>query len=478
VQNPTIHHSRRWAILCVVAIAQLMVVLDATVVNVALPSAQQALQFGDDDRQWVITAYTLAFGSVLLLGGKIGDLFGRKTMFIGGLIAFALASALGGAATGFGMLAAGRGLQGISGALLAPAALGILTTTFSDPQERGRAFGVFGAIGAVGASVGLLLGGALTELVTWRAVMYVNLVFAAVAVAGALALIHGERPGHRPKLDLRGTITASAGLFALVYGVSHAETAGWANPVTVAVLAVAVLLLALFVRLQTVTAEPLLPLHIVTDRRRAAAFVSIGLASASISGTFLFLTYYLQQNLGYTPIQAGLAYLPHAVAVALSATLLSPRLQARLRPGVLVATGMLAGAASLLYLAQVGPHAAYATDILPPLTLWGIGLGVVFPTVTAHAVTGVAPADAGVASATVNTTQQVGLSIGTALLSTVAAGATRHAAGASPAAAVHGYTAAFACAGVAFAVAAVLALVLYRTPRRVPRTLEPAPALD
>lgn len=252
-------HPRRWAILAVLAVGQLMVVLDATVVNVALPSAQEALGFSDHDRHWILTAYLLAFGSLLLLGGKLSDLFGRRRTLIVGLTGFALASALGGAANSFAMLTTSRALQGLFAAILAPASLSLLTTTFTDPRERGRAFGVFGAIGASGASIGLLLGGALTQLVDWRATMYVNLVFAAVAVSGAIVLLGHESALRRPKLDFPGTLAASGGLFALVLGFANAETRSWDHPLTIAALAAGVSLLALFVWIEARVEHPLLP---------------------------------------------------------------------------------------------------------------------------------------------------------------------------------------------------------------------------
>src|SRR5450755_3288445 len=233
----------RWLILVIVAIAQLMVVLDATVVNIALPSAQHALGFANSDRQWVVTAYALAFGSLLLVGGRLGDMFSRKRIFIIGLIGFALASALGGAAQSFGMLVIARALQGAFGAILAPSALGTLVSTFRDPRERGRAFGVFGSVAAGGGAVGLILGGVLTQYFSWRWCLYVNLIFAAIAVTGALVYMQSNRPDSRPRLDWAGTVLASAGLFLIVYGFSHAEQAGWTAALTIGSLAAGVILL-------------------------------------------------------------------------------------------------------------------------------------------------------------------------------------------------------------------------------------------
>lgn len=268
-------HEHRWLILGVVGTAQLMVVLDATIVNIALPSAQQDLGFSDGNRQWVVTAYALAFGSLLLLGGRIADLVGRKVVFLAGLAGFALASALGGAATSFTMLVVARALQGVFGALLAPAALSLLTTTFTDPKERAKAFGVYGAIAGAGGAVGLLLGGVLTEYLDWRWCLYVNLIFAAVAMLGGARLLHGGRPADRPKLDVPGTLLVSAGLFCIVYGFSNAETHAWSDVDTWGFLVVGAVLVAAFAWWQTRAEHPLLPLRVVLDRDRGASFLAM-----------------------------------------------------------------------------------------------------------------------------------------------------------------------------------------------------------
>ncbi len=419
--NP--HHERRWAILAILGLAQLMVVLDATIVNIALPSAQQALDFSNDNRQWIVTAYSLAFGSLLLLGGRIGDLFGRKTTFIVGLVGFAGASALGGAAQSFGVLVGARALQGAFGALLAPAALSLLTTTFTDPKERNTAFGVFGAIAGSGAAVGLLLGGVLTEYLSWRWCLYVNLVFAAVAATGAWTLFHNQVPADKPRLDVPGTVTASAGLFALVYGFSHAETAGWGATLTLVSLGASAVLLTLFVVLQRRVANPLLPLHVVLDRTRGGSYLALALAGAGVFGVFLFLTYYLQQNLGFSPVKTGLAFLPMTLTIMVTATVATTKLVPRLGARPMVVAGMALGATGMVYLAQLTVDSAYATGVLPALLILGPGLGLIFATCINNATAGVDAKDAGVASATVNTMQQVGGSVGTALLSTLAASA-------------------------------------------------------
>jgi EmrB/QacA subfamily drug resistance transporter len=469
--NP--HHAKRWLILFVVAIAQLMVVLDATVVNIALPSAQEALAFSNGQRQWVITAYALAFGSLLLLGGRIGDLFGRKRTLVFGLVGFAGASALGGLAQSFEVLVAARALQGVFGALLAPAALSVLTTTFVDPQERAKAFGVFGAVAIGGAAIGLVLGGVLTEYLNWRWCLYVNLVFAAPAALAAMALLHNEVPEQRSRIDVPGAITASTGLFAIVYGLANAETHSWTDPVTVGMLVAGVALLAAFVLIQRRSRNPLLPLRVVLDRDRGGSFLAMALSGAGVFGVFLFLTYYMQQTLGFSPIKTGLAFLPMTFAIIVSATSASTKLLPRIGPRPLIGGGMLIAAAGMLTLTTVGVDTSYAGHVLPGIMIIGAGLGLVFSSAMATATFGVQPGDAGVASAMVNTMQQIGGSIGTALLSTLAATAVSSdlasAAGRpDPSlvahAAVHGYTTAFWWAAGIFAVGAIVCAALL-TPR-------------
>ncbi|HTQ67128.1 MAG TPA: MFS transporter [Solirubrobacteraceae bacterium] len=477
--NP--HHERRWLILAVLGIAQLMVVLDATIVNIALPSAQASLHFSDDGRQWVVTAYALSFGSLLLLGGRISDLFGRKRTFIIGLIGFALASALGGAAQSFGMFVGARAVQGAFGALLAPSALSLLTTTFTDARERAQAFGLYGAIAGSGASIGLLLGGALTEVLNWRFTMYVNLIFAVIAVAGALALLVNQRPTERPRLDLPGAATVTGGLFSLVYGLSHAQTTSWSNTATIAFLAAAAILLGAFVTIERRVEHPLLPPRVVTDRNRGAAYLSIGTAAAAIFAVFMFLTYYLQQNLGFSPVLNGVAFLPMTAMVVLSAGVASTRLVPRVGPRPLVVTGMALGAIGMLHLTGLTVHSSYVTAILPSLLVLGLGFGLIFAPAMSAATLGVGTDDAGVASALVNANQQVGGSVGIALLSTFAASATTSfLAGSRPtpallaAATVHGYTTAFAWSAAIFALGAVVAFLLFRPGER-PAELSPAP---
>jgi EmrB/QacA subfamily drug resistance transporter len=465
---------RRWLILVTVAVAQLMVVLDATVVNIALPSAQHALGFADSNRQWIVTAYALAFGSLLLLGGRLGDMFSRKRVFITGLIGFAASSALGGAATSFGMLVTARTLQGVFGAILAPAALGTLVSTFRDPAERGRAFGVFGSVAAGGGAVGLILGGVLTQYLSWRWTMYVNLVFAAAAVAGAIAWMRTELPVSRPRLDLIGAVLASAGLFFLVFGFSRAETAGWGATQTLASLTAGVVLIAAFILAERRVAHPLLPLKVITDRTRGGAYVSVGLTGIAIFGVFLFLTYYLQLVKGYSPVTSGLAFLPMIACILFASNLSSIVTLPRFGPRALITTGMLLGGAAMVYLTQISVTTSYATGVLPALMVAGLGFGSIFAPAINTATTGVAREHSGVASALVNTGQQVGGSIGTALLSTIALTATsgylalHHAGQLAPAiAAVHGYTIAFTVSAALFGLGAILALTLLPSRQRL-----------
>ena len=350
--RPAAPADRRWLVLVVVAIAQLMVVLDSTIVNIALPSAQHALGFPNSDRQWVVTAYALAFGSLLLVGGRLGDMYSRKWVFITGLAGFALASALGGAAVSFGMLVAARALQGAFGAILAPSALGTLVSTFQDPRERGRAFGVFGSVAAGGGAVGLILGGALTQYLSWRYTLYVNLVFAAIAITGALVYIRSTRSANPPRMDWPGAILACVGLFLIVFGFSHAETAGWTAALTIGSLVVGVIVLAGFVLAEQRVSHPLLPLRVVLDRTRGGAYVAVFLSGIAIFGVFLFLTYYMQVVKGNSPFSTGLLFLPLIGCILISSNLSSIVLLPRVGPRVLIASGMLLGVIGMIYLSQ------------------------------------------------------------------------------------------------------------------------------
>jgi EmrB/QacA subfamily drug resistance transporter len=467
---------RRWLVLGVIALAQLMVVLDLTVMNIALPSAQRALHFTTVDRQWVVTAYALAFGSLLLLGGRLADLLGRKVTFLAGLAGFAGVSAVGGASVNFTMLVTARACQGAFAALLVPSALSLLTTTFTKPDERGKAFGIFGAIAVAGGAVGLLLGGALTEYLSWRWTLYVNLIFAGVAFPAAAVLLQRQPAQARPRLDIPGVLLVSSAVFGLVYGFSNAATHGWRAPSTAGFLAAGVILLAAFVTWQTRAPHPLLPPRVVLDRNRGGAYASMLVAGAGLFGTFFFLTYYLQQTLGYSPLLTGVAFLPISAGSAIASNLATIVLMPRLGPRPLVAPGMLAAAGAMAWLAQLGPHTGYAAGVLGPLILAAVGMGLVIAPSISTGTYGVAPQDAGVASATVTVGQQLGASIGTSLLNTLFAAAVTsylaaHIASARiigrPAltglALAHGYDTAFWWIAGIFAGGAVISGALLRT---------------
>jgi EmrB/QacA subfamily drug resistance transporter len=466
---------RRWLILGVIGIAQLMVVLDVTVMNIALPSAQHALHFTTVDRQWVVTAYTLAFGSLLLLGGRLADLLGRKVTFLIGLLGFAGVSAIGGASVDFPMLVIARACQGAFGAMLVPSALSLLTTTFTESRERGRAFGIYGAIAAAGGAVGLLLGGALTEYLSWRWTMYVNLLFAGVALIGGALLLKRNPSPVKPRLDIPGVILVSGALFCLVYGFSNAATHNWHTPSTYGFLAAGVILGVTFACWQGRAANPLLPPRVVLDRNRGGAYLSMLIASSGMFATFLFLTYYLQQTLGYSPVVTGFAFLPIAGGIASAANLSTIVAMPRVGPKPLVAAGMLVAAGAMVWLTRLGPHTSYVDGVLGPLILAGIGLGMVIAPSINTGTYGMAPRDAGVASAAVTVGQQLGASIGTSLLNTIFAGAvasylTAHAASArvlgrqvmGGLALAHGYDTAFWWTAGIFAAGALVGGILLR----------------
>jgi EmrB/QacA subfamily drug resistance transporter len=466
--------ARRWLILAVIAIAQLMVVLDVTIVNIALPSAQKSLHFSAVDRQWVVTAYALAFGSLLLLGGRLADLLGRKVTFLAGLGGFAAASALGGASVSFSMLVAARALQGAFGALLAPAALSLLTTTFTGDKERGKAFGVFGAIAGAGGAIGLLLGGILTEYLSWRWCLFVNLFFAAVAIPAAAVLLRRQPSPGRPHLDFPGLLLVSGGMFCVVYGFSNAADHPWGALSTWGFLTAGGILLAAFGWWQTRASGPLLPPHVVLNRNRGGAYISVLIASGGMFGIFLILSYYVQETLGYSPLRTGLAFLPITVMLIISANVATIILMPRFGLRPLVVPGMLLAAGGMVWLAGIGVHSAYVSAILPPLLILGTGLGLVFAPAINASTSGVAPGEAGVASATVNTCQQLGGSVGAAVLNSIAASAaasylvtaprvrSTSSRGLITIALVHGYSTAFWWTAAIFAVGAVVAGALLR----------------
>jgi EmrB/QacA subfamily drug resistance transporter len=471
-QTSTAQHApeRRWLALVVIAVAQLMVALDATIVNIALPSAQQALGFSDSDRQWVITSYTLCFAGLLLLGGRIADHVGRRRAFLAGLAGFAGASAIAGAATGFEMLVAGRALQGVFAALLTPTALSMVAVTFTEPRERAKAFGVYGAVASSGGAAGLLLGGALTEYLDWRWCLYVNVAIAACAFVAGRALLPSPPVGPSSKIDLLAGALITSGLAAIVYGCSQAVPHGWGSPQVVGPLAAGVLAVALFAIRQARSAAPLLPLQIVTNRARAGAYISVAAAVVGSFGMFLMLTYYFQVVLDYSPLRAGVAFLPLAIAVSASAYGLGSRLLPRVAPRTLIVPGLLVAAAGLGLLTQLSPASGYATLILPAELLLGLGMGCVFTPAISVATSGVEPRDAGVAAAAATTSMQVGGSVGTAILNTIAVSATAsylstHVGSQAVAsvALVHGYATAVGWATALLVAVAVLAMIMIRS---------------
>jgi EmrB/QacA subfamily drug resistance transporter len=469
VSDSEANHARRWWILGVLGIAQLMVILDNTIVNIALPTAQHSLGFSNADRQWVVTAYSLAFGSLLLLGGRIGDIIGRKRALLIGLIGFACASALGGASVNFAMLVIARTIQGAFGALLAPSVLALLTTTFTKPAERAKAFAIYGGIAGAGGAMGLLLGGILTSYASWRWTLFVNLIFAAVAAVGAVLWLKNDRAADRDPLDIPGLLLVSGGLFCLVYGFSHAETTSWQNPYTTGFLVTGVVLLLAFAFLETRTKFPLLPPRVVLSRTRGGSILTMLFASIGIFGVFLFLTYYLQGTLGFSPVRTGLAFLPMVAALAGTAQISNRVLLPKLGPKIIVPIGLLTDAVAMFLLHLVGLNSTYVSHVLPYLIVLGIGFGLSLAPSFSTGTLGLQPHDAGVGSATLNTSQQVGGSIGTALLNTLAAGAaTAYLVGkvATPEnlrlAALHSYTTAFLWSSLTFVLGAVVAALVFR----------------
>ncbi|ANB06889.1 Puromycin resistance protein pur8 [Streptomyces ambofaciens] len=475
---------RRWSALFFIGLAQLMIVLDGTVVNIALPTLQRDLGISDGDRQWIITAYTLAFGSLLLLGGRIADYTGRKRAFLIGLLGFAGASALGGAAGGFEALLVARAAQGAFAALLGPSALSLLAVMFTEPKERAKAFGIWGAITAAAGAIGLLAGGALTEYLDWRWCLYISVPIALAAVVGGGALLTESRHEGKARFDIPGVLLVTGGLLALVYGTARAESDGWGSAPVVCLLAGGVVLLAVFALVESRVPSPLLPLRVIADRTRGGAYLGAGLAFIGMFGAFLFMTYYLQAVKGYSPVRTGVAFLPMTVAVLLSAGGLTARLLPRVPPRALMVPGMLVLASGMLWLLTVDPGTSYARGVLVAGLLSGFGAGLIMPVAYDYATHGVDPGDAGIASAGVNTAQQTGSSLGTALLNTIAASTTAdhldtHAPqGADPAFAKQAVMEGFQTAGVWAAgiitVGALIAAFLMNTPRPGPA----APADD
>ncbi|OIQ79995.1 putative MFS-type transporter EfpA [mine drainage metagenome] len=461
--DPALLDPKRWKALGVIAIAQLMVVLDASIVNLALPSAKRALHISNANQQWVITAYTLAFGGLLLLGGRIADYVGRKRIFIVGLLGFAAASALGGMAPSAAWLFGARALQGAFGALLAPAALSLITVNFILPKERAKAFGVFGAIAGGGAAIGLLLGGVLTQYFSWRWCLGVNVPIAIIAASLAVPFVTESKATGAHSYDLPGALTATLGLVSLVYGFTKAALDGWSSPVSLTFFAIALLLLVAFVLIELRTKSPLLPMRVLLERNRGGSYLASLIVGAGLFAMFLFLGLYLQVILGYSPVKSGFAFLPFSITIILTAGL-AANLLPKIGPRPLMVTGLFFAAVGLLYLTRITPLTSYATHVLPAMVLMSFGLALVFIPLSTTALHDVGHDDAGVASALINTSQQVGGSLGTALLNTVAATATSSYAAAHtsmgkmlmPFALTHGYTNAFKAGAAMLALAAVV----------------------
>jgi EmrB/QacA subfamily drug resistance transporter len=465
--GPTRAH---WWILVVIAGAQLMVVLDSTIMIIALPSAQHGLGFSNTDRQWVVTAYTLAFGGFLLLGGRISDMIGTKKTLIIGVVGFALASAIGGAAQSTLMLIGARGLQGLFGALLAPSVLSLLSTTFTDPRERARAFGIYATIAISGSAFGLILGGFLTQYLDWRWCLYVNLPIAAVVAFGAFTLIPARQGAPGVRLDIPGVILGCGGLVALVYALGEAGARGWGSAGVVGPLILSVVLLGSFIFWQSKGPNPLLPLRILKNRNRAGSFLTIMLAVTGMFGTFIFLTYLLQTVDHYSPLKTGVAFLPLLAMNGLAATQLASRLMPHVSTRLLVVPGLLLGAVGVFLLTRLTPDASYWTHVLPAEILLGLGLGLAIVPCISTATNNADPQDVGITSAVTNTSQQIGASIGTALLNTIAAMATAtylrgHLTGSDleAKATVHGFAVASGWAAGIFLLAAVIGGTLITT---------------
>jgi MFS family permease len=464
------HYQRRWLILGVILLAQLMLIVDLTIVNVALPSAQRALHFSTANREWIISAYTLAFGSLLPLGGRMADLLGRKRMFIIGAIGFAAACAGGGAAGGFVMFVVARAGQGLFAALLAPAAMSMIGVTFTQPTERARAVGAYGAISGGAGALGLLLGGVFTSYVSWRWCMFLNVPFGVIAVLGSVSLMHDTPAETRQRPGVFSTALVTGGLFGIVFGAAQAQSHGWGATITLVSLFGGGALLGTFLLVQARITYPLVPLHVMVDRNRGSGLLAVFLGNVAVSAcAFLFLTYYMQGVLHYSPIKTGLAFLPLALGIGIAATLVQGKLVTRFPARAFVVVGQLIGAAGFVLLAQLGTHSSYVGWLLSGMVLIGLGFGTSVIVAIDMSSFGVAPEDTGAAGSLTNVSQQIGTAVGIAVLSTVAASATdqyvrTHAAATTVAAhaTVHGFTVAFWCGAVIFAATAVICAPLIR----------------
>ncbi len=462
---------KRWSILLVVVIAQLMVVLDASIVTIALPSAQRSLHFSVANRQWVITAYSLAFGGLLLLGGRIADFAGRRRIFIVGLIGFAAASALGGLAVDQAMLFGSRALQGAFAALMAPGALSILTNTFQDnPGERAKAFGAYGAVGGAGAAIGVLAGGLLTEYASWRWCFLINVPIALLTAVAASRVVRETRSIGKTGYDIPGAVLSTAGIVSLVYGFTKAVADGWSSATTLSLVIGGVILLVAFVVVEARSAYPLLPLRVVLERNRGGAYLATLLIVVGMFAMFLFVSYYMQLILHYSAAKAGVAFLPFALGVIVAAGLATP-LVPKVGPRIVISSGLLIAGGGMLWLTQIGVHTSYWTHLLPQLIVMSLGMGLAFPALSSTALTKVRPEDSGVASSLLNASQQVGASLGAALLNTIAATATAsyivaHGTSLTEEAIVHGFTVAFAVGAAILAAGAIVSALLVQGPTK------------
>jgi EmrB/QacA subfamily drug resistance transporter len=453
-------------VLGVAALAQLMVVLDGTIVNIALPAAQIDLGMSDGDRSWVVTIYALVFGSLLLLGGRIADFWGRKRSFIVGMIGFAGASALGGLATTGELLLLARGLQGLFAALLAPAALALLSVTFPSGPDRIKAFAVFGTVAGSGAAVGLLLGGVLTEYLSWHWCLLVNVPIALVAIVLAVPLIPESRADGDTRYDVLGAVLVSAGLGAIVYGFSRAEL-GWDRGDTIGFLALGAGLMVAFVLWERRASNPLLPLRVVTDRVRGGAFLVSVMVGAALLGGLLYLTFHFQIVLGMSPLQSGLASLPMTAAIMVTAPLAAKFLPV-IGPRILMTVGPLMAASGLLWFSRITVDGAYVTQVLPGQLMLGIGLAMVFVPMQNLALAGIDARDAGVAGAALTATQQVGGSIGIAVFTALYASAVESSSAGEMnplAGLVDGYSVVFIAAAVGLILASAISFFLIRVPQ-------------
>jgi EmrB/QacA subfamily drug resistance transporter len=448
------NRDRRWVALTLLCVAQFVVVLDASIVNVALPTIGRALKFTESNLPWVVNAYVLTFGGFLLLGGRMADLLGRRRVFMAGLVLFALASLAGGLATSSGQLIAARAVQGLGAAILSPAALSIVTTTFRDGSERNRALGVWGAVAGSGGAAGVLLGGVLTDGLGWEWVLWVNVPIGLIAALVAPALIAETRSeGDRRHFDFAGAASITAGLSVLVYALVDANSAGWGSAQTIVLLAASAALIVAFVLTERRSAAPLVPFRIFRLGTLRGANVVGLLVGASLFSMFFFISLYMQQVLGYSAIRAGVSYLPLAVSIILSAGIASV-LVTKVGFKNVLAVGLALIAAGLVWFSQIPVHGSFAADILGPSLLAAVGLGFAFVPTTIAAVSGVTDRDAGLASGLINTSQQVGGALGLAVLSAISTSVigSSH----SPAVLTDGFRAAF-LAGAGLAVLGLLA---------------------